>query len=529
MKSQMISMHRLLRLSPVSLFAASIFVACSSPPPSVHEQTAPLRILHWNDFHAHNVPYDVAVTDSVSGKKETYKVGGSGNLLGYLHQYGKGKDNVAVLNAGDDFQGTPISSMTLGGSQIELMNITLPDAMVLGNHEFDYGQVSLRAQVALAQYPLLAANLYDSVNHTTFAPPTMVKQFDRTRVGVIGLLPPDLGILTMKSNLSGLCILNTDSVVAFHSQSLHQNDRIDLLIVLSHMGFDQDTLLAARHEDVDVIVGGHSHLPLFTPLRKNRAIIVQAGSWGRWLGKLDLVVDLEGDSVRSYSGELVETRLGVYPVDSVAGTKALSLESQVDVELSEIVGTLITDWKRSFRSESNIGNWMADAMRAFAKTDIGLVNSGAIRKDLNAGPITRRDIWEIAPFGNTLVTFTFPGDSLLRMIEWQTQRAGELLQVSGLTYVFDSAQPSGRRIVSATVKGKSLDARATYSIVTNNYVGGHAGEFLGVQPSSIVQMDLRTLDRDVLIEAILRDPAVESKIEGRIVNLTPSTPEENNQ
>lgn len=122
----MISMHRLLLLSSVSLLAASSFVACSSIPPSVQEQTATLRILHWNDFHAHNVPYDVTVTDSVSGKKETYNVGGSGNLLGYLHQYGKGKDDVAVLNAGDDFQGTPISSMTRGRSQIEgrIVNLT---------------------------------------------------------------------------------------------------------------------------------------------------------------------------------------------------------------------------------------------------------------------------------------------------------------------------------------------------------------------------------------------------------------------
>jgi 2',3'-cyclic-nucleotide 2'-phosphodiesterase (5'-nucleotidase family) len=346
-------------------------------------------------------------------------------------------------------------------------------------------------------------------------------------VGLIGLLPPDLGILTMKQNLGGLSVLDADSVVTYHSRTLRQKDSVDLVIVLSHTGFDQDTSLAARHNDIDVIVGGHTHLPLFQPFRKNRAIIVQAGSWGRWLGVLDLVVDLAGDSVRSHTGELVETRAGVYPADSIAQRHALTLEQQVDAELEQVIGTLTTDWKRSFRSESNIGNWIADAMRSFAKTDIALMNSGGIRKDLAAGPITRRDIWEISPFGNSLVTFNLRGDSLLHMLEWQTERTGEVLQVSGLSYGVDASQLPGHRVVRALVSGKSIDSRGTYSVVTNNYVAGHAAEFLGL--SYIGERDLQAIDRDVLIDAILLHPIVTCAVEGRIVTLTPTTPEEKRQ
>jgi 2',3'-cyclic-nucleotide 2'-phosphodiesterase (5'-nucleotidase family) len=135
---------------------------CAQQEIQHYSESAHLRILHWNDFHAHNIPYEVTVTDSTAGTKVAYKVGGAGNFLGYLKQFGKGRSDVAVLNAGDNFQGTPISSLTFGRSQVELLNIINPDAMVLGNHEFDYGLQHLRDDMSIASFPILAANLFDS-------------------------------------------------------------------------------------------------------------------------------------------------------------------------------------------------------------------------------------------------------------------------------------------------------------------------------------------------------------------------------
>ncbi|MEK9137409.1 MAG: metallophosphoesterase, partial [Bacteroidota bacterium] len=111
----------------------------------------------------------------------------------------------------------------------------------------------------------------------------------------------------MKQNLVGTRMLDVDSVLSYHSGRLRREDKVDLVVVISHMGLGPDTMLALRRNDVDVIVGGHSHIPLFAPIKKNRTVVVQAGSWGRYVGKLDLVIDLEGDSILSHSGELIET------------------------------------------------------------------------------------------------------------------------------------------------------------------------------------------------------------------------------
>ena len=509
-------------------FLGSVLSGCSIFQPR-QEETAHLTVLHWNDLHARNVPFDITVTDSVTSAKQTYKVGGTANLIGYMNANGRGGPGVAVLNAGDDFQGTPISSITKGRSQIELMNIISPDAMVLGNHEFDYGLPSLRENISVARFPIIGANLFDSSTGSTFVPSAVVKQFNNVKLGIIGLLPPDLPILTVAGHLAGTTMLSIDSVVASQKHMLREIDKVDLIIVLSHMGVAEDTALATRHNDIDIIVGGHTHLPLFKPIRKNRTIVVQAGSWGRYLGKLDLYVDLAGDSVISYTGQLVETKLGAHPIDSVAERKVLALEATIQKELNEVIGTLTTDWTRSYNTESNLGNWQADVMREFAGTDIAFMNSGGLRKDLPAGVITRRDIWEINPFGNTLVVFNVPGDTLLRMLEWQAAGKGEFIQVSGIRYTVDPIKPFGQKVIMATVNGKPIEREKTYSIVTNNYVAGHVRELFGIQQSSISITDLNVIDRDVFMDYIEKQKTVGSAIEGRITILSTSSTKEHRQ
>ncbi|MFN0157960.1 MAG: bifunctional metallophosphatase/5'-nucleotidase [Bacteroidota bacterium] len=503
---------------PYSLILLFVFISGCATGPGTQNDVAPLTILHWNDFHARNVPFEVTVTDSVTGAKQKYPVGGSATLLAYMNKAGRGKENVVLLNAGDDFQGTPVSSITMGKSQIDLMNMIKPDAVVLGNHEFDYGISELRKNLTAARYPILASNLYDSTTGSIFATASIVKTAGRVKLGIIGLLPPDLDGLTVKGTLQGMRLLNMDSVVMTHAKQLREDERVDIVVIVSHMGVDEDTMLAGRVNGIDLIVGGHSHTPLHQPIRKNKTIVVQAGSWGRYLGRLQLSVDLAGDSIRTYTGELIETKVGVYEPDPSVTSVVSHLESLVDKELNQTIGTLTVEWKRNFRGESNVGNWQADVFRSYARTDIAFMNSGGLRKDMQPGVIKKRDIWEMNPFGNTLGTFTVTGVQLKSMVEWQAAGKGELMQISGLTYEFDSSKPFGEMIASVKVDGVEIDPVRTYSIVTNNYVAGHLDKLFGLE-QSVVITDLNILDRDVLMEFLATHPTVATGTEGRIVDI----------
>lgn len=503
----------------VILFLTTFVLAWAQPS---EKSLVPLTILHWNDFHSYNTPYKVTRYDSLTKKDTTYFVGGSATLLGYINKYRLSEKNVVTFFAGDDFTGTPISPITKGRSQIELMNIINPTAVTLGNHEFDYGSATLQEHLKIATYPVLCANVWDQNRSRYFVSPSTLVNVGGMKLGIIGLTPPELPILVVRENLPGLRMLNVDSVLAIQIAAL-KKERVDLIILVSHMGIQHDTAAAQKFRDINVIVGGHDHIPLFTPLRKGRAVIVQAGSYGRWLGKLDIVVDVAGDSVYSYAGRLIEMRIEEVKPDPVAARKVEEFEVLVGAEMNEVIGKLNTPWRRSrgdVNTDSNIGNWQADVMREYAQAEVAFQNNGGIRADLPAGPITVGDMMRMNPFGNHFVVFSIKGETLRKMIEFQTRvNPREFVQVSGLRYTFDSSKPAGQRLLRVEVNGKTLEDERTYQVVTNNYVFSNLEAHFGLSANQFQAEKLPLLDREVFIERIRRDKVISSEIDGRITDI----------
>ncbi len=471
-----------------------------------------ILILHWNDFHSQNVPMRSTCADTPC------YVGGTANLLGLINKFRREQKNILVLNAGDDFQGTPVSSLTKGRSQIELMNIINPDAMTLGNHEFDYGRESLEENLKSAKFNVLCANLWDKRKGKLFLKPYIIKKIGRAKVGIIGLTTPELFKLSLRENLKDLELLDIEKVLRQYISELKKK-RVDLIIALTHIGVKGDSIIAVKFPEIGVIIGGHSHTALFEPKHVNKTIICQAGSRGEHLGYLEVSIDLDGDSIYSYSGKLIRVINGIVEPDPIALKKVEELEKIVDKEFGEVIGYLEVDWKRNFYGESNLGNWEADVMREFARTDIAFQNSGGLRKDLPKGEIKVRDIWEINPFGNTFVVFEVDGKTLKNMIEWQVSGKAELMQVSGIRYVFDSRKNVGERVLSIEVGGKPLDENKRYSIVTNNWVADHLYELFGIPQNSVEVKNLGVVDRDTFIEAVKRQKVVNSKVEWRIIDI----------
>ncbi|MEX0602586.1 MAG: 5'-nucleotidase C-terminal domain-containing protein, partial [Bacteroidota bacterium] len=242
--------------------------------------------------------------------------------------------------------------------------------------------------------------------------------------------------------------------------------------------------------------------------------------WGRWLGKLDLVIDTRGDSVYSYAGRLIETRASEIQPDRIAASKAAELESRVEHSMSEVIGELLTPWQRAPRSEkteSNIGNWQTDIMREYAGTDLAFQNAEGIRMGLNAGVITVGDIWKINPFGNHFVTFPVSGAMVRTMFEFQLEASRrELIHFSGMRLTYDSTKPEGNRILSIDIHGRPLNETATYNAVTNNYVASNMEIHFGIPSEAFSFTPLPDIDRDVFIQRIRKDKTISSQRDGRM-------------
>lgn len=489
-----------------------------------------LTILHWNDFHARNLPYRVSKKDSVTGESSSYYIGGTSNMLGYINKLRNKK--TLLLNGGDDFQGTPISSITRGNSQIELLNLYGLDAYVIGNHEFDYGQYALDSALMKAKFDYLSANVFLKSENKTFGKPFVIKKINGIKCGIIGLTAIDLMTLTLPKNVTNIQMLNTDSVISAGIKYLKKK-KCDLIILLTHIGVDNDKKLAGKFsKDVDIIIGGHSHTPLFKPVIVDGVLIAQAGSYSRWLGEIDFKVDVKKDTIISYKGKLIETVMDSSIYDKAAQMKVENMLASIQGDLMKVIGQLQTDWKRGFSEESNLGQWEADAVRTKAGTDIAFLNSGGIRKDLPKGDITVNDIWEINPFGNTIVTFNISGKGLKQMIKNNIKNrvneiselgSSDMIIVSGIKIEYDSKKVldgSEDFILSVKVGDDDADDNKIYSIATNNYVGSQFKKYFGEISEEIKITDTNIIDRDLLIEAVENQKVVNSVLEIRVEDIS---------
>ena len=489
-----------------------------------------LTILHWNDLHARNQMLKGSKKDSATGEKMEYTYGGTSNMLGYLNKYRDSKS--LVLNGGDDYQGTPISTLTRGNSQIELLNLYNIDAFVIGNHEFDYGQYTLDSGLTKAEFDVLSANVYLKSMNKTMGKPFTIKEINGVKCGIIGITAPDLLTLTLPKNMTEIRMLDVDSVVAA-AITILKMEKCDVIILLTHIGVDNDKVLAQTfHGDVDIIIGGHSHTPLFKPVIENGVVIAQAGSYSRWLGKLDLIVDTEKDTVISHSGVLIETVLDSAIYDRAAQAKVDEMLSTISGELQRVIGTLEVDWVRSYSEESNLGQWESEAIRKKVNTDIAFMNGGGLRKDLQKGPITVGDIWEINPFGNTIVTFEVKGSTLKQMMknnignylkEMKDGGSSDMIVASGITVEYDSKKAEagdGEFLVSVKVGGEDVVDDKVYSIATNNYVGSQFNKYFGKVDEDFIVRDSNIIDRDLLIEAVEEQKVINQPLERRIIDVS---------
>ncbi len=467
-----------------------------------------LTLLYWNDFHSATHPYPSVEEEGAP------LVSGSAYFAAYLDSLRALNPNTMVICAGDEFTGDPLSTLTRGKAQIGLLNFMSPDVFTLGNHEFDYGVKNLKEALKLAQFPVVCANLYDREKKEFLVPPYLILNREKFKVAFIGLVTE--GIEKEVKEWDGLEVLDAESTLASYMNELE--DKSDIQILVSHMGLQKDKSIAEKVQGLEVIIGGHSHTVLRKPRKVNGTLICQAGSRGRYLGKLDLFLNPQG-KILSYHNYLVETfSEGIQPDDSVKN-KIEELEKNTGLRLDEVIGKLITPWIRKDQEESNIGNFLADAMKNYAKADVAFTNSGGIRKNLRAGPIKVRDIFEIAPFSDHLVAIELKGEELLGVLEKNCRKGIDLLQVSGVSYSYFLGRPCGERVIEAKVNNKELVPNKKYRAVINDYMLEHSKDYLGIAKQDLKYKFLPDLDRDVFIREVKKRKIIDSKIEGRIVRL----------
>ncbi|MCL4503324.1 MAG: 5'-nucleotidase C-terminal domain-containing protein [Deltaproteobacteria bacterium] len=483
---------------------------------------AALRLLYVNDFHGFAEPYQPL------GSPEL--LGGAAYLAGSVDRLRKERPTL-LLAAGDLIQGNNWANLFRGKSSIKLMNAMRFDAMAVGNHEFDFGQKVLQELIREARFPVLGAN----VQGLARLKPYVIKTVGGIRVAIIGVVTPDTAVTTNPRNVAGLKFSPPEVAVAKCLKEL--KGKADLMVVLSHLGYPEDRVLAQKAPGIDVIIGGHTHTRLETPAMVNHTIICQAWEHAKALGVLDL--DLKDGKIVNYAGHLEEIKPSAGHADAKILPLVAQYSRQVNARLDKIVGETEVDLDgEQVRSrETNLGDLVADIMRAAAGADAALINGGSIRASLHRGAIKAKDVYTALPFDNYVVAIRLTGRQLREALEhgvsaWE-EKAGRFPQVSGLCFTYRRNAPAGSRVKEVQVQGLPLDHDKKYLVATNDFLaaGGDgylsfgealkSGEGYREQGGALTSKNLAYANtgvwlRDLVINYIKGKKTISPQVEGRI-------------
>lgn len=246
-------------------------------------------ILHTNDTHSRIEP--LPETDRHAAGK-----GGVVRRASFIDNVRKENKNVLLLDAGDFLQGTPYFNLFKGEVEVKAMNLMKYDAATLGNHEFDYGMEVLEEVIRNAEFPIITSN-YDFSNTALadLVKPYIVLKKDGVRIGIIGICIRPQGLIAA-NNYKGMKFLDPVETANKLAEKLRSEDQCDMVVCLSHLGYQQDLKLAEKTRNIDLIIGGHSHTYMKEPeVRKNldnkEVMIYQTNGRGVYVGKID--VELE--------------------------------------------------------------------------------------------------------------------------------------------------------------------------------------------------------------------------------------------
>jgi 5'-nucleotidase len=505
-----------------------------------------LHVLHTNDVHSRIEPINgFDSTCSAEEAAENACFGGVARIASAVNalrsELEAAGENVIVLDAGDQFQGSLMYTTYKGAAEAEFMEKIGYDAMAVGNHEFDDGPQGLADFLGKVTFPVISGNLDLSRSNLLKdkVKPYVVLEVGGEKIGIVSALATD----TVETSSPGTDVIFQDENEALAADVAElQAAGVDKIIALTHVGYVKDQDIAAKVPGLDAVVGGHSHTylsatdperagPYPTWVDQADGVIVpvvQAYAYSKYLGHLVLTFDDDGNLIYA-DGDTKLLDASVQPdpqiearVAELAGPIA-ELKAKVVAESAEAI-----DGSREScrQQECAMGNLVAEAMLDRVKDQgitIAIQNGGGVRASIDAGPVTMGEVLTVLPFQNTLSTFEVTGETIVAALENGVSQveegAGRFPQVAGLKYTFDPALPAGERVSDVMVRSGDgwapIDLAATYGVVSNNYVRG-GGDGFKMFVSAANAYDFGPDLADVTAEYLAKNSPYVPMLDGRI-------------
>ncbi len=482
-------------------------------------------------------------------------VDGYAKLGALKHEMQAQTPYVSVVSAGDFVQGAALGSITKGESIIQIMNSVGYDAVVIGNHEFDYGVPQMKHLMSELKADVVCCNLSD-INNNMLFPAYTIKQYGEVKVAFVGAATPTTFTSSTptyfedeKGNL--LYSFHADDSFKLIERAAKEarKNGADYVILLSHLGDDTEIdcspdMIRAT-SGIDVVLDGHAHHILnkrINNAKGNPVLLASTGTAFQRIGKL--TINTEG----ALSVEMVNTANLTEKAPEVVEVIEYinkSLEDRINavVGYTDVALTMLKFNEREVRrGETNLANYLTDAFRAETGADIAIMNGGGIRNQIDKGEITYGEVYSVMPFNNTLCVIECTGQQILDALELgvslEPEENGSFMQTSGLRYTYNVSIPSSvlydshnlfvgvgdtRRVISAEVIDKEtgewipLDPNKTYTVGGQSYAlrdKGAEGVFCGAKKAVCETCNNRT-DVQAVVDYMQKTGKITAKEYGK--------------
>ncbi len=457
-----------------------------------------LVILHTNDFHSQIDPKD-------DGK------GGVFRLKALVDSVRACNDNVLLIDAGDVVQGTLFFNLFGGEVESKVMNQMGYDIAIVGNHEFDNGVECLARNISGnsdISWITTNYNLDNSALKGLFSP-YVIKEYDSKRIAFIGINIQPKGMIA-EGNYDGVVYLDPMKAANSTAWHLKHNEKVDMIVALTHVGYDEEPLpndvsIAANSEDIDLIIGGHTHTTLVDGKDRTRianlsgkeVLVAQTGSKGVNLG--EIVVNLDDMSMKSRLIE-VDSRLDSRGKDEELVELIQPYRHSIDSVMAIKIGR-----SKVVLDKDRLLNLFSDAVlmrgeELAGNVDLSIINKGGIRRTLPKGDITKGMIMTALPFVNHITVMDIYGKDLLDAFNVMARRDGDGVGGDNVEIIMSATDKS---VKSAKINGKEIDPEQVYRVATIDYLA-KGGDYM----EPLTRGKVIAKSENILYDDVLASPLI---------------------
>ena len=467
-------------------------------------------LLYFNDAHE--------IGPVLSGGQDR---GGVARLSTAIDTVREDNPATSVVFGGDLAGGTLFGGLYKGFPMVDAFNKIGVDLANFGQHDFDFGIDNARELVAASEFPWITSNLVDAEGEPFMAGGTWeVQRIGKVRVGFIGLTD------AIDTTLASDQLDETDPVEAARAAvaDMTATEKVDVVVAVTQHSMDDNRGLAQAVPEIDAIFGEEmaeyesvisysGRVPLMAP----------EGNIGSLI-RLDITKE-GGEYIVAPS--VIEVDHTVTPDPSLRQLEK-SYEADMAANLSTVLATvqtpLLNPDNAARRQETALGNWVADAFRAYHGTQIGWMNGGGLRAEAPGPDFTTRDAYSIAPFDNKVMVVQASGAGIVAALEQGVGHVdilgGGFPQVSGISYSYSPSAAVGSRVSDVRVAGEPIDVGSTYSVAVTNYVVGGGDGVAGFSGGSVlVPASGAPSDAEAIMAHANSLGVVDATTEGRITVL----------